>query len=92
MSHVPQDDLYAILPAFNILELVIILIYLGHISGCFFYLLSTPPWQTPGGFLWWNSTVDGRPSCSDCTRQLHGATTHGRLLCPGLSLACHDQT
>jgi hypothetical protein len=43
-----QDDLYAILPVLNILELVIILIYLGHISGCFFYLLSTPAWQTRG--------------------------------------------
>jgi hypothetical protein len=32
----------------NIFELVIILIYLGHISGCFFYLLSTPSWQTEG--------------------------------------------
>lgn len=46
-SHL-QDDLYAILPALSILELVIILIYLGHISGCFFYLLSTPSWQTKG--------------------------------------------
>jgi hypothetical protein len=41
-----QDDLYTILPILSITELVIILIYLGHISGCFFYLLSTPPWQT----------------------------------------------
>ncbi|KAF8058454.1 esf2 [Scenedesmus sp. PABB004] len=40
------DDLYAILPLLSILELVIILLYLGHVSGCFFYLLSTPPWQT----------------------------------------------
>lgn len=46
--HLLQDDLYAILPALSILELVIILIYLGHISGCFFYLLSTPSWQTKG--------------------------------------------
>jgi hypothetical protein len=43
-----QDDLYAILPALSILELVIVLVYLGHISGCFFFLLSTPPWQTSG--------------------------------------------
>lgn len=43
-----QDDLYAILTVLNIFELVIILIYLGHISGCFFYLLSTPAWQTKG--------------------------------------------
>jgi hypothetical protein len=34
------------LPILSITELVIILIYLGHISGCFFYLLSTPAWQT----------------------------------------------
>ncbi|KAF6262699.1 hypothetical protein COO60DRAFT_586187 [Scenedesmus sp. NREL 46B-D3] len=40
------DDLYTILPILSITELVIILIYLGHISGCFFYLLSTPAWQT----------------------------------------------
>lgn len=44
-----QDDLYAILPVLSIMELVIILVYLGHISGCFFYLLSTPSWQTRGG-------------------------------------------
>lgn len=41
-----QDDLYTILPILSILELVIILLYLGHVSGCFFYLLSTPAWQT----------------------------------------------
>ncbi|WIA17586.1 hypothetical protein OEZ85_014411 [Tetradesmus obliquus] len=40
------DDLYTIMPILSITELVIILIYLGHISGCFFYLLSTPAWQT----------------------------------------------
>lgn len=44
-----QDDLYALLPVLSILELVIILLYLGHISGCFFYLMSTPTWQTEGG-------------------------------------------
>jgi hypothetical protein len=41
-----QDELYTILPVISILELVIILLYLGHISGCFFYLMSTPQWQT----------------------------------------------
>eukprot|EP00879_Flechtneria_rotunda_P016405 GHRR01017164.1.p1 GENE.GHRR01017164.1~~GHRR01017164.1.p1 ORF type:complete len:375 (+),score=78.11 GHRR01017164.1:1529-2653(+) len=40
------DDLYTILPALSIFELVIVLLYLGHISGCFFYLLSTPAWQS----------------------------------------------
>lgn len=46
-----QDDLYAIMPILSITELVIILIYLGHISGCFFYLLSTPAWQTKREFI-----------------------------------------
>lgn len=50
-----QDDLYSILPVLSILELVIILIYLGHISGCFFYLFSTPPWQTTRKCCLWTS-------------------------------------
>ncbi|GBG00035.1 voltage-gated ion channel [Raphidocelis subcapitata] len=40
------DDLYTIMPAISILELLVVLLYLGHFSGCFFYLLSTPPYQT----------------------------------------------
>lgn len=28
------------------MELLVVLLYLGHFSGCFFYLLSTPPYQT----------------------------------------------
>lgn len=43
-----QDDLYTIMPLFSILELLVVLLYLGHFSGCFFYLLSTPPYQTAG--------------------------------------------
>ncbi|KIZ07885.1 Potassium channel AKT1 [Monoraphidium neglectum] len=40
------DELYTIMPLFSILELLVVLLYLGHFSGCFFYLLSTPPYQT----------------------------------------------
>jgi hypothetical protein len=36
------------MPVFSIMELLVVLLYLGHFSGCFFYLLSTPPYQTPG--------------------------------------------
>ena len=45
-AHVSQDEFYAIRPLFSILELLVVLLYLGHFSGCFFYLLSTPPYQT----------------------------------------------
>lgn len=41
-----QDDLYMIRPVISILELLIILIYLGHFCGCFFYLMSTPKYHT----------------------------------------------
>lgn len=41
-----QDDLYAVMPLISIMELLVVLLYLGHFSGCFFYLLSTPPYQT----------------------------------------------
>jgi hypothetical protein len=43
-----KDELYTIMPLFSILELLVVLLYLGHFSGCFFYLLSTPPYQTAG--------------------------------------------
>jgi hypothetical protein len=35
------------MPVVSILELLAILLYLGHISGCFFYYFSTPKWRTP---------------------------------------------
>lgn len=44
----PQDELYTLLPLFSVMELLVVLLYLGHFSGCFFYLLSTPPYQTAG--------------------------------------------
>lgn len=48
-SHAPpQDELYTLLPLFSVMELLVVLLYLGHFSGCFFYLLSTPPYQTAG--------------------------------------------
>ena len=34
------------MPFISIMELLVVLLYLGHFSGCFFYLLSTPPYQT----------------------------------------------
>jgi hypothetical protein len=43
-----KDDLFTIMPLISILELLVVLLYLGHFSGCFFYLLSTPPYQTAG--------------------------------------------
>jgi hypothetical protein len=58
-----QDDLYTILPILSITELVIILIYLGHISGCFFYLLSTPAWQTKRKHVHCQMPSGKLPSC-----------------------------
>jgi hypothetical protein len=43
-----QNDLYTIMPLVSIMELLVVLVYLGHFSGCFFYLLSTPPYQMAG--------------------------------------------
>jgi hypothetical protein len=84
-----QDDLYTILPILSITELVIILIYLGHISGCFFYLLSTPAWQTKRkhvhcqmrAFMWLpccglRSSVT---ACSHCSMPMHHATAAVRI-------------
>lgn len=65
-----QDDLYALLPVLSILELVIILLYLGHISGCFFYLMSTPTWQTKGGAVQ-SPAVSLQLGLADLTDVLH---------------------
>ncbi|GLI62967.1 hypothetical protein VaNZ11_005824 [Volvox africanus] len=41
-----QDEFYAARWVISTLELLIVLIYLGHLSGCFFYLFSGPQWWT----------------------------------------------
>ncbi|GIL77636.1 hypothetical protein Vretimale_6799 [Volvox reticuliferus] len=41
-----QDEFYAARWVISMLELLIVLIYLGHLSGCFFYLFSGPQWWT----------------------------------------------
>ncbi|EFJ52746.1 hypothetical protein VOLCADRAFT_86033 [Volvox carteri f. nagariensis] len=41
-----QDEFYAARWVLSILELLIVLVYLGHLSGCFFYLFSGPQWWT----------------------------------------------
>lgn len=38
-----------ITPLIRIGELLVVLLYLGHFCGCFFYLMSTPKYQTAGG-------------------------------------------
>lgn len=44
----PQDEFYAARWVVSLLELLIVLVYLGHLSGCFFYLFSGPRWYTNG--------------------------------------------
>ncbi|GIL49816.1 hypothetical protein Vafri_6128 [Volvox africanus] len=41
-----QDEFYAARWVISTLELLIVLVYLGHLSGCFFYLFSGPQWWT----------------------------------------------
>ncbi|PNW82219.1 hypothetical protein CHLRE_06g278111v5 [Chlamydomonas reinhardtii] len=41
-----QDEFYAARWVVSLLELLIVLVYLGHLSGCFFYLFSGPRWYT----------------------------------------------
>jgi hypothetical protein len=43
-----QDELYAARWAMSLLELLIVLAFLGHLSGCFFYFFSSPRWWTRG--------------------------------------------
>ncbi|MEW5314441.1 MAG: hypothetical protein WDW38_005941 [Sanguina aurantia] len=41
-----QDELYRYRWIITILELLIFLIFMGHLTGCFFYFFSGPLWQT----------------------------------------------
>ncbi|GLC41041.1 hypothetical protein PLESTB_000949600 [Pleodorina starrii] len=41
-----QDEFYAARWVLSMLELFIVLIFLGHLSACFFYLFSGPQWWT----------------------------------------------
>ncbi|KXZ52320.1 hypothetical protein GPECTOR_10g952 [Gonium pectorale] len=41
-----QDEFYAARWVISILELLTVLVFLGHLSGCFFYLFSGPQWWT----------------------------------------------
>jgi hypothetical protein len=50
-SRCSQDELFTVLPAVSILELVVVLLYLGHFSGCFFYYFSCPKWWAVGAWL-----------------------------------------
>jgi hypothetical protein len=34
------------MPLFSLVELVCLLLFLGHVSGCFFYFFSTSFWYT----------------------------------------------
>ncbi|GFR43465.1 hypothetical protein Agub_g4548 [Astrephomene gubernaculifera] len=41
-----QDEFYAARWIISLLELLIVLVFLGHVSGCFFYMFSGPSWWT----------------------------------------------
>jgi hypothetical protein len=43
---VARDRPVLFVQAISIVELLIILLYLGHVSGCFFYFFSNPQWRT----------------------------------------------
>lgn len=43
MAAVYQDDFFKILPLLAVLRLIVILLYLGHLFGCFFYFFSADP-------------------------------------------------
>lgn len=68
-----QDELYTFGPLFSIMELLVVLLYLGHFSGCFFYLLSTPPYQTAG------ATEVQNDSCARKHLQALSGMGHKRL-------------
>lgn len=41
-----QDELFMVMGYIKILKLVAILVFLGHIFGCFFYFFSTEDWRS----------------------------------------------
>eukprot|EP00854_Cymbomonas_tetramitiformis_P005587 gene5587-6774_t len=43
MAAVYQDDFFKILPMLAVMRLIVILLYLGHLFGCFFYFFSADP-------------------------------------------------
>lgn len=54
-----QDELYAARWVLSLLELFIVLAFLGHLNGCFFYFFSGPAWWT-----------DGEPDSTRCSKHL----------------------
>ncbi|KAL6756171.1 hypothetical protein V8C86DRAFT_2654456 [Haematococcus lacustris] len=42
-----MDEYITVRWLFSIAELFVVLIFLGHLCGCFFYMFSHPKWQTP---------------------------------------------
>eukprot|EP00197_Chlamydomonas_leiostraca_P011145 CAMPEP_0202859122 /NCGR_PEP_ID=MMETSP1391-20130828/1378_1 /ASSEMBLY_ACC=CAM_ASM_000867 /TAXON_ID=1034604 /ORGANISM="Chlamydomonas leiostraca, Strain SAG 11-49" /LENGTH=803 /DNA_ID=CAMNT_0049538131 /DNA_START=139 /DNA_END=2550 /DNA_ORIENTATION=+ len=42
-----MDEFITVRWLFSIAELLVVLIFLGHLCGCFFYMFSHPAWQTP---------------------------------------------
>jgi hyperpolarization activated cyclic nucleotide-gated potassium channel 2 len=42
-----QDDLFHLFHLLSVVKLAIILLYLGHIFGCFFYFFSDKEWRAP---------------------------------------------
>lgn len=50
-----QDELYAARWVMSLLELLLVLAFLGHLTGCFFYFFSGP--------AWWSDGACAAPSC-----------------------------
>lgn len=47
--HPLQDEFYSARWLISLVELLIVLVFLGHLSGCFFYFFSGPSWWSAGG-------------------------------------------
>jgi hypothetical protein len=42
-----QDDLFKYMHLLSVGKLIVILLYMGHIFGCFFHYFSAEDWRTP---------------------------------------------
>ena len=46
-----QDDLFEYLHFFAVVKLVVIMLYMGHLFGCFFHYFSVDEWRTAGELM-----------------------------------------
>jgi hypothetical protein len=50
-----QDDLFHLFHLLSVVKLAVILLYLGHIFGCFFYFFSGKEVRERASFFFWNN-------------------------------------